>query len=324
MKKKSIGLLLASAYLFHARSRQKSLKACLFEDSLRLSQIARLERNPKVTKAFYHWQRSLNEQVTLPKHLRHLFPLQEMTQFPTMYRMSNSVIAPTKKAVLYLHGGGFTLNLAYSQLDFSYKLIEDLPFATDYFIPVYPLAPNKSFADIYNHCYAAYQEILQHYDPEDVILLGDSAGGTLVLNVLQNLAIDFPERLPKAAVLISPWLDGHLDIPVAKSYQKKDKMIGMNYLQLIAQEIDDTTNHATLSLNCLSFDYQKFPPLFFVGGTHEVFCPSYHQFLKQLGPRPQDTCRLVPGMQHVFAMKQYLPEGRQARKQIAQFIQEQW
>ncbi|HBC2593384.1 TPA: hypothetical protein IUT54_002287 [Enterococcus faecalis] len=55
MKKKSIGLLLASAYLFHARSRQKSLKACLFEDSLRLSQIARLERNPKVTKAFYHW-----------------------------------------------------------------------------------------------------------------------------------------------------------------------------------------------------------------------------------------------------------------------------
>ena len=70
MKKKSIGLLLASAYLFHARSRQKSLKACLFEDSLRLSQIARLERNPKVTKAFYHWQRSLNEQVTLPKHLR--------------------------------------------------------------------------------------------------------------------------------------------------------------------------------------------------------------------------------------------------------------
>ena len=144
-----------------------------------------------------------------------------MTQFPTMYRMANSVIAPTKKAVLYLHGGGFTLNLAYSQLDFSYKLIEDLSFATDYFIPVYPLAPNKSFADIYNHCYAAYQEILQHYDPEDVILLGDSAGGTLVLNVLQNLAIDFPERLPKAAVLISPWLDGHLDIPVAKSYQKK-------------------------------------------------------------------------------------------------------
>ena len=48
-----------------------------------------------------------------------------MTQFPTMYRMSNSVIAPTKKAVLYTHGGGF-LNLAYSQLDFSYKLIEDL------------------------------------------------------------------------------------------------------------------------------------------------------------------------------------------------------
>ena len=31
MKKKSIGLLLASAYLFHARSRQKSLKACLLK-----------------------------------------------------------------------------------------------------------------------------------------------------------------------------------------------------------------------------------------------------------------------------------------------------
>ena len=100
-------------------------------------------------------------------------------------------------------------------------------------------------------------------------------------------------------------------------------MIGMNYLQLIAQEIDDTANHATLSLNCLSFDYQNFRH-FFSWAAHMKFCPSYHQFLKQLGPRPQDTCRLVPGMQHVFAMKQYLPEGRQARKQIAQFIQEQW
>ena len=66
MKKKSIGLLLASAYLFHARSRQKSLKACLFEDSLRLSQIARLERNPKVTKAFYYWQTPL---LRLPRKL---------------------------------------------------------------------------------------------------------------------------------------------------------------------------------------------------------------------------------------------------------------
>ena len=60
-----------------------------------------------------------------------------------------------------------------------------------------------------------------------------------------------------------------------------------------------------------------------MGGTHEVL-PFLSPILKQLGPRPQDTCRLVPGMQHVFAMKQYLPEGRQARKQIAQFIQEQW
>ena len=100
-------------------------------------------------------------------------------------------------------------------------------------------------------------------------------------------------------------------------------MIGMNYLQLIAQEIDDTANHSTLSLNCLSFDYQKFPPLF-SWAAHMKFLPFLSPILKQLGPRPQDTCRLVPGMQHVFAMKQYLPEGQQARKQIAQFIQEQW
>ena len=53
------------------------------------------------------------------------------------------------------------------------------------------------------------------------------------------------------------------------------------------------------------------------------FLPFLSPILKQLGPRPQDTCRLVPGMQHVFAMKQYLPEGQQARKQIATIYQEQ-
>ena len=52
MKKKSIGLLLASAYLFHARSRQKSLKPVFLKILYVFPQIARLERNPKVTKAF--------------------------------------------------------------------------------------------------------------------------------------------------------------------------------------------------------------------------------------------------------------------------------
>ena len=46
------------------------------------------------------------------------------------------------------------------------------------------------------------------------------------------------------------------------------------------------------------------------------FLPFLSPIFKTIRPRPQDTCRLVPGMQHVFAMKQYLPEGRQARKQI--------
>ena len=130
---KEIDWFVVSQRIFVSRTfSSKSLKACLlkilyvFPKLLALNEI-------ESHQGFYHWQRSLNEQVTLPKHLRHLFPLQEMTQFPTMYRMSNSVIAPTKKAVLPAWWG-FTLNLAYSQLDFSYKLIEDLPFATDYFI----------------------------------------------------------------------------------------------------------------------------------------------------------------------------------------------
>ena len=58
-------------------------------------------------------------------------------------------------------------------------------------------------------------------------------------------------------------------------------MIGMNYLQLIAQEIDDTANHATLSLNCLSFDYQKFPPLF-SWAAHMKFLPFLSPIFKTI------------------------------------------
>ena len=60
-----------------------------------------------------------------------------------------------------------------------------------------------------------------------------------------------------------------------------------------------------------------------MGGTHEVFALPITNF-KTIRATTTRYLPIGAGMQHVFAMKQYLPEGRQARKQIAQFIQEQW
>jgi acetyl esterase/lipase len=57
-------------------------------------------------------------------------------------------------------------------------------------------------------------QVHKGYDPEDIIIMGDSAGGNIVvsfLNYLNHYLRDITGKLmvpiPGAAVLISPWVD---------------------------------------------------------------------------------------------------------------------
>jgi monoterpene epsilon-lactone hydrolase len=107
--------------------------------------------------------------------------------------------------VLYLHGGGYVAGWAGLCRDLTWRLAtlcRACVLGIDY-----RLAPEHPFPAALDDAVAAYRWLLaQGADPKRIALMGDSAGGGLVLAALLRLR-DEGVELPAAAAVVSPWTD---------------------------------------------------------------------------------------------------------------------
>src|SRR5664279_538349 len=113
--------------------------------------------------------------------------------------------APTDKAILYFHGGGFRLGSVSSHRELIARISEAS--GCRVLAINYRLAPEYRFPAALEDAIAAYGWMRdQGLKPQNIAFAGDSAGGNLVLAAMLGLR----ERglaLPAAGVLMSPWTD---------------------------------------------------------------------------------------------------------------------
>ncbi len=109
----------------------------------------------------------------------------------------------TRRVVLYLHGGAFLTCGANSHG----RLVESLSKFADAPLLVvnYRLMPKHSIGMALDDCHDGYRWLrLLGYNPDQIVLAGDSAGGYLALALAQRLLREGEE--PAALVAISPLL----------------------------------------------------------------------------------------------------------------------
>jgi acetyl esterase/lipase len=117
----------------------------------------------------------------------------------------------TRRMVLYFHGGAFLTCGANSHG----RVVEAISKFADSPVLVvnYRLLPKHSVGMAVQDCHDAYQWLRQRgYEPEQIVLAGDSAGGYLALSLAQRLQEEGEE--PAALVAISPLLQ------LAKEYKQ--------------------------------------------------------------------------------------------------------
>lgn len=108
------------------------------------------------------------------------------------------------KAILYVHGGAYYFGSVdehrYQMQRHARKLKAKL------FAPRYRLAPQFPFPCGLQDCIAAYLQLLEDFEPSQILFAGDSAGGGMVLSMLVTLR-DQGQPLPAGTILLSPWVD---------------------------------------------------------------------------------------------------------------------
>ncbi len=117
--------------------------------------------------------------------------------------ITRASVAP-ERVILYFHGGGYNTGTTVA-LRPMLALLSTAAGASVLSVD-YRLAPEHPFPAAVRDALTAYQWLTAQAHGRPVVIAGNSAGGGLALATLVALR-DAGERLPDAAVLISPWTD---------------------------------------------------------------------------------------------------------------------
>ena len=229
---------------------------------------------------------------------------------------------PDEKILFYIHGGGFISGSCLTHRMHVAKFARGCGLKSLLFD--YRLAPEHPFPAGLDDCVTAYKWVLeQGYKPEDIVVGGESAGGTLTLCLLLALNKE-GIQLPKAAFSISPITDLRGEAPSFTYNLKKDIAPEGSWEYWSKMYIRDHDVMDPL-LSPLFGDYSGMPPIHICVGTHEIHLDDCVNEAKVIEAAGVDvTLSKWKGMVHAFPiMAPMFPEATKALKEICEFVREQ-
>ena len=222
---------------------------------------------------------------------------------------------PSRSVLYYIHGGGYTLGSSGIPLPFLMELSHRLQITC--FSADYRLAPEYTFPAAPQDAFAGYRSLLQlGYDPEKIIVCGESAGGTLSLDI-PLMAREENLPFPRGIVAMSPVTDASspAEGTVLKGLQETDSI-----MEIYAPGHDRKDPLLSPALGNL----KDYPPVYLsVGGT-EILLKDALTFTRKAAESGCDV-RLHVGrdMIHTYPLDfQDYPEAMAAFEEIELFIRQ--
>ena len=218
--------------------------------------------------------------------------------------------------VLYTHGGGYVHPLMTLHWSIIRKLIESTGATVT--APIYPLAPEHTWAEAYSLLEEVYRRIIGSASPLQVILCGDSAGGGLAL----GQAILYRDKglpLPGRIMLFSPWLDITMSNPSAAATEKEDVILTAAALTAMGRMWAGEDDRRSPLLSPIFGDLSGLPPIDVFQGTHDIFIGDARLLARKVKAAGGEIdLHEYPGAFHVFVAAIFTPEARDAFQSIAQ------
>lgn len=166
------------------------------------------------------------ENAAPPWAIRRKYMIEEkIIQDSTVYTMKPQLDQDNStKHIVYLHGGGYVHEMSPFHWVFLGKLMDTLDCAIT--VPIYPLATEQRFDHIFSFVLDVYEQLLHDKEPENITLMGDSAGGGMAL-ALAQLISEKGHPQPQHIIMFSPFLDVTLSNPEVKALEKQDPILAL-------------------------------------------------------------------------------------------------
>ncbi|CAM2858316.1 alpha/beta hydrolase fold domain-containing protein [Mycobacterium intermedium] len=181
--------------------------------------------------------------------------------------------------LLYLHGGAYVLDL---MPHFHWPAIAKLAIITGrtMTVPIYPIAPEHTYREVFPFLLQVYRELLDAHDPESIAVIGDSAGGGMAFALCHALR-DAGLPQPTDAVLLSPWMHVGLPDPGVPAVAKIDPFLNLDDLRAAGLRYAGGDPLDTPLVSPSMGPLEGLPRLTIFTGTHDVLNPDTRAFRKR-------------------------------------------
>lgn len=188
----------------------------------------------------------------------------------------------SNKTILYFHGGAYVAEATNEHWEFLEKLVNDTNVTV--IMPDYPLTPKYTYKDVLKMIEPVYKDTLEKVGKENLIVMGDSAGGGMALGLLEKLSQSNIE-MPEKTILISPWLDTTMSNPKIDEVQKDDKDLNKEKLYLAGVSYSrDMDIKDEYFVNPINGKLSKLKNIIIYTGTYDILNPDCY-ILKEKAQR---------------------------------------
>ena len=224
---------------------------------------------------------------------------------------------PGAPHILYLHGGGYIMDIAAVHYEAIFKLCEQLGASAS--VPLYPLAPETKVTTTLPAMRQLYDRLAERYGAGALHVMGDSAGGGMTLALAQDLAATGGD-LPASLVLFSPWLDATGSGEGQAAIESKDKMLSLKGLTACATRYGGDVPADDPRLSPLFGTLDDLPPTAIFAGTHDVLLVDGQRLAERIcHDDSPHIYREYDAMPHVWMLLP-IPEGKQALRETVEFV----
>lgn len=226
----------------------------------------------------------------------------------------------TSRVIYYLHGGGYVSGSAkgYRPITATLaRLLKARSFALDY-----RLAPEFRFPAGLDDAVMGYRWLISTgIEPRKISIVGDSAGGGLVLALVMKLR-DLGDPLPASVVSLSPWTDMAGTGASISAKAKQDPFFVPEDVERYAQLYLGEQSRQTPFASPLYGDFTGLPSLLIHAGEGEMLLDDARNVhAKAIAAGVPSHLKIFKGVPHVWhMMTPFVPEARIALRQVAEFI----
>lgn len=223
-----------------------------------------------------------------------------------------------KHLIVFVHGGAFVSGPSMIHWDVVEKIYKQSNH-TIWFCD-YPKSPECSIEEISNNIDFVYQRAIQKYDPNNIIMLGDSVGGTLIMALVQRLVFN-KIPVPGKLMLVSPVCDATFSNPDITLLEKKDILLGLKGVRSAKRMAAKNISLEDSIISPINGSFKFFPKTILFLAENDITFPDQVLLANKLMFTNVDHRVVIGrGMPHMWAFLPLMPEAKKALNDIIREI----